>query len=336
MMSVTHAVVSATAVSLILQSADPVVLGVAVLSSQLPDIDTTESTIGSMFYPIASWIEARFPHRSITHSLLATAIVALLTWLSWLILTYPVKVAIAIPLAYFTSCFADTFTKQGVQLFYPEPVWCVCGSNPRRRLKTGGRGEYWVMAVSVVVLLISLHFNAGGGIVQTATTSLGLKDPSIMRTYNQNAANHRIWAEVEGYRASDRAPVSGRFLVVGEDSGFILYNPKNHAIYKVGDSLIAPSLKLEVGPTVTIQTQQLTFDDEEVNPKLKTVTGEAYLNGSLDIDMPEAMPQVDTTAGEILTISGSKVTLNYCPVSLAMQALENQWAIGTVEVKTYE
>jgi len=336
MMGLTHAVISAAATSLILQSADPVVLGTAVLTSQLPDIDTTDSAIGSMFFPLAQWIERRFPHRSITHSLLATGGIALLSYLSWLAFGNSGKVAIAIPLGHLIACFSDTFTKQGVQLFFPEPAWCVCGSNPRRRLRTGGHGEYWVMAFSVLCLVVSLHISGTGGIVQKATTSLGLKDPTIMQTYNQNAANHRIWADVEGYKSSDRSPVSGRFLVVGEDSGFILYNPKNHAIYKVGDSLIAPSLKLEVGPTVTIQTQQLTFDDEEVNPKLKSVTGEAYLNGSLDIDMPEAMKEVDTAAGEILTISGSKVTLNYCPVSLAMQALENQWAIGTLEVKTYE
>jgi hypothetical protein len=190
------------------------------------------------------------------------------------------------------------------------------------------------MAFSVLCLVVSLHISGTGGIVQKATTSLGLKDPSIMQTYNQNAANHRIWATVEGYRASDRAPVSGRFLVVGEDSGFILTDGTK--VHHVGKSLITSSLKLEVGKPVTVTTGQLTFDDEEVNPKLKTVTGEAYLNGSVDVDMPEAMPQVDTAAGEIISISGSKVTLNYCPVPQAMQALENQWAIGTLEVKVYE
>ncbi|MGB5633681.1 MAG: hypothetical protein WBM86_13020 [Waterburya sp.] len=30
-----------------------------------------------MFYPISSWIEDRFPHRSVTHSLLATASLAI-------------------------------------------------------------------------------------------------------------------------------------------------------------------------------------------------------------------------------------------------------------------
>ncbi|MEQ8996397.1 MAG: metal-dependent hydrolase, partial [Coleofasciculus sp. B1-GNL1-01] len=328
---VTHAVISAAATSLILQSADPVVLGTAVLTSQLPDIDTTDSAIGSMFFPLAQWIERRFPHRSITHSLLATGGIALLSYLSWLVFGgFSWKVAIAIPLGHLIACFSDTFTKQGVQLFFPEPAWCVCGSNPRRRLRTGGHGEYWVMAFSVLCLVVSLHISGTGGIVQKATTSLGLKDPSIMQTYNQNAANHRIWAEVEGYRASDRSPVSGRFLVVGEDSGFILTDGTK--VHHVGKSLITSSLKLEVGKPVTVTTQQLTFDDEEVNPKLKTVTGEAYLNGSVDIDMPETV----TAAGEMLTLNGSKVTLNYCPVSLAMQALENQWAIGALEVKTYE
>jgi inner membrane protein len=334
MMGLTHAVISAAATSLILQSADPVVLGASVLTSQLPDIDTTDSAIGSMFFPLAQWIERRFPHRSITHSLLATGGIALLSYLSWLAFSFSWKLAIAIPLGHLIACFSDTFTKQGVQLFFPEPAWCVCGSNPRRRLRTGGRGEYWVMAFSVLCLVVSLHISGTGGIVQKATTSLGLKDPSIMQTYNQNAANHRIWATVEGYRASDRAPVSGRFLVVGEDSGFILTDGTK--VHHVGKSLITSSLKLEVGKPVTVTTGQLTFDDEEVNPKLKTVTGEAYLNGSVDVDMPEAMPQVDTAAGEIISISGSKVTLNYCPVPQAMQALENQWAIGTLEVKVYE
>ena len=51
---------------------------------------------------------------------------------------------IALPLGHLLACFADTFTRQGVQLFWPEPVWCISVSNPRRRLMTGGPGEYWV------------------------------------------------------------------------------------------------------------------------------------------------------------------------------------------------
>ena len=40
-MSITHALIAAAGTSLILATADPMALGLAVLGSQLPDIDTT-------------------------------------------------------------------------------------------------------------------------------------------------------------------------------------------------------------------------------------------------------------------------------------------------------
>ncbi len=59
MMAVTHAMIAAAGTSLILGTASPMTLGLAVLGSQLPDLDTTTSTIGKIFFPISSWIEDR-------------------------------------------------------------------------------------------------------------------------------------------------------------------------------------------------------------------------------------------------------------------------------------
>ncbi|MGB5713703.1 MAG: metal-dependent hydrolase, partial [Waterburya sp.] len=78
MMSVTHCAIALSGTSLILRTGQPLPLGLAVLGSQIPDIDTTTSTVGKICYPVSSWIEDRFPHRSITHSLLATAFLAVL------------------------------------------------------------------------------------------------------------------------------------------------------------------------------------------------------------------------------------------------------------------
>jgi hypothetical protein len=72
MMAITHAAIAAAGVSLLFGTADPLPLGLAVLGSQLPDLDTTTSIIGQVLYPVSSWIEDRFPHRSVTHSLVAT------------------------------------------------------------------------------------------------------------------------------------------------------------------------------------------------------------------------------------------------------------------------
>lgn len=47
-----------------------------------------------------------------------------------------ITTAISLPLGHLLACFSDCFTKQGVQLFYPMPVWAVSVANPRRRLIT--------------------------------------------------------------------------------------------------------------------------------------------------------------------------------------------------------
>ena len=78
MMAITHAAIAVSAASLTfgLGTSNPVALGLALLGSQLPDLDTTTSTIGQILFPVSNWLEDNFPHRSITHSLLATVTLA--------------------------------------------------------------------------------------------------------------------------------------------------------------------------------------------------------------------------------------------------------------------
>ncbi len=78
MMAITHAAAATAAASLTfgLGTNNPVALGLALLGSQLPDLDTTTSTIGQILFPISNWLEDNFPHCSITHSLLATVTLA--------------------------------------------------------------------------------------------------------------------------------------------------------------------------------------------------------------------------------------------------------------------
>lgn len=150
-MAITHAALSTAGVALLLSTAHPVALGLAVLGSQLPDLDTSTSLIGQLCFPVSHWLEERFPHRSVTHCLLATAALAVVA----LPISYAlgaVKLAAALPLGHLPACFSDTFTKQGVQLFWPMPGWSISVSNPRRRLTTSGPGEYWVLAMAVAVL----------------------------------------------------------------------------------------------------------------------------------------------------------------------------------------
>ena len=67
--------------SAIRDSFSPILIVGAIVVGNLPDMDTAASHIGRIFYPIAKQIETRFGHRTITHSLLATVIVAALAYI---------------------------------------------------------------------------------------------------------------------------------------------------------------------------------------------------------------------------------------------------------------
>ncbi|MBW4619288.1 MAG: metal-dependent hydrolase [Cyanosarcina radialis HA8281-LM2] len=142
MMNVTHICLSVCVTSIALSTAEPITLGIAALASQLPDVDTGKSLVGRVLFPLSRFLEKRYPHRSITHSFVATGAIALLflplifvSWQSWQ----------ALVLGYFLGWFADCFTKSGVAAFYPSPARLVIPGNPRLRLSTGSRAEYFVL-----------------------------------------------------------------------------------------------------------------------------------------------------------------------------------------------
>lgn len=61
MMSSTHCAIAATVVSFTLADTSPLVMGLAILGSQIPDIDTSTSLIGQICFLIARFIEGRYP-----------------------------------------------------------------------------------------------------------------------------------------------------------------------------------------------------------------------------------------------------------------------------------
>jgi inner membrane protein len=339
MMALTHATIATAGTSLILGTANPLALGLAVIGSQLPDLDTTTSTIGKIFYPIANYIEDRYPHRSITHCLLATAAIAVVS----IAIGYycgDIKSAIALPLGHLLACFSDCFTKQGVQLFYPYPAWAVSVSNPRRRLKTGGAGELWVLGAAIALLILGVYLANGGGVSQKVSQSLGLKD-GIVELYNQKASTNKIYAEIKGVWASDRTKADGKYLIVGtEGSEFIVSDGKG--IYKTGEQIITSKVSTEVGEAATTQVRNITFNDQNAIATLKELRtaykdADIFLSGELAIDFPEDV-KIPIEPNQMITASvvGSSLKLNYCGLEKAIAYLKEQYAVGTVEVKVVQ
>ncbi len=339
MMSVTHCVIALSGTSLILGTAEPLPLGLAILGSQIPDIDTTTSTIGKIFYPISSWIEDRFPHRSITHSLLATAaITAVSLGVNYFFLHGSLKAAIALPLGHLLACFSDTFTKQGVQLFYPEPVWAISVSNPRRRLKTGGAGELWVLGIAIALLTLGIYLANGGGITQKVSQNLGLRD-GIVRIYNQNASTNKVYAEIKGYWTSDRTSADGKYLIIGnEGKEFVVTDGKG--VYKTGAQIITSKVITTVGEAARAEIRNLAFNDEDAIAELEQLQqaypgADIYINGELTVDFPEDVRiPIEPSQMPTAVLSGSRIKFSYCSLERAIALLNGQYAVGTVEIRT--
>ncbi len=339
MMAVTHCSIAAAGTSLILGTANPLLLGLSIIGSQLPDLDTTTSTIGKIFFPISSWIEDRFPHRSITHCLLATVAIAIVS-ISIGYFLGDIKTASALPLGHLLACFSDTFTKQGVQLFYPEPVWAISVSNPRRRLKTGGAGELWVLGVAIALLTLGIYLANGGGITQKVSQNLGLRD-GIVRIYNENASTNKVYASITGYWTSDRTSADGKYLIIGnEGNEFVVSDGKG--VYKTGEQIITSKVSTEVGEAARTEIKNISFNDESAIASLEELqqtypSAEIYLNGELTVDFPEDV-KVPSEPNQMATavLSGNRIKFSYCSLDRAIALLKEQYAVGTVEIKVVQ
>ena len=332
MMAITHACIATAGVSLLLSTAHPLPLALAILGSQLPDLDTTTSLIGQVCYPISSWIETRFPHRSVTHSLVAMAGLAAVA----LPIGYAcghLKAAAAVPLGHGLACFSDCFTRQGVQLFWPDPAWAISVSNPNRRLKTGGPGEYWVLAAAVVLLLVGLNVAGGGGVSVAVGQQIGLRETALA-TYNANPEK-AVYADIKGVWADDRSRADGAYLILkSAGSEFIVTD--GSGVYHTGESLVVESLKARVGEAVETHTETLSFADENPVGRLQQIAmtnpgKQVYLSGTLTVDYPEGMVlQSGGRQYETATLVGETLTLELHPLEVGVLQLSDQWVMGSL------
>lgn len=335
MMAITHCLISATGAILVLGDSSPLVVGAAILGSQLPDIDTTESAMGRLLFPLARAIEDRFPHRSITHSLLFTVGIAIASIPLYFYVNQ--KVALALPLGHLLSCLADTFTKQGVQLLYPSPMWIITGSNPNARLSTGSKGEFWLIGLVTIALLISLNIATKGGFKISVDRILGLQD-GIVNIYNLQGKTNHIFVKVNGVSAKDRSPINQEYFLIGAGEKQLIL-ADNKGIYKTEVDILPKRLISRIGDPATVKLDNISFQEEELFSRLVEVfqankNSLIYLNGSLTVDSPEEITFTPTPGQHNpLTVNGNTVNLEHCPIQLAGRLLINQFVTGQLELR---
>lgn len=121
-----------------------VITAAATVGSLLPDMDHPTSKFGRMIWPLSWVISLIFGHRGITHSLLATA--ALAVYLFGFLNQMP-DWALGLVIGYLSHLLGDWLTPAGVPFLWPyKQKFCA-----PIVFKTGGFGESLFMLLLIVM-----------------------------------------------------------------------------------------------------------------------------------------------------------------------------------------
>lgn len=304
-MGVTHTALSVTGVAIVTGSVNPIILLIAALASQIPDLDTSKSYIGKVFFFISENIEKRYPHRSITHSIFTTFLLALITipalWYSDL------SFWLAAPVGHLISCIADCGTKLGCQLFYPvSKHYCVLGKNPNNRVETGQVSDYAILSTTILVFCITYYFIAGSGGIGAYITKTFFPNNQtaieMLRRENQKA----ISIQVEGIRKVDNSKVNETYWAISAAGSNLVARDKAGNVFRVGEGGEVIPKKVSLLPDrLPLKIRRQRIEEASAAEWVNSLPENALITGTLEIEDAGEIQLPITPPGEMPTISKS-------------------------------
>jgi inner membrane protein len=355
MMTLSHLAISGLLTATILGSSSPIVIGVGAIAGLLPDVDIGKSPAGRILFPISRFLEKRFPHRSCTHSIVASLFIAAGVYgLAYAGILH-IKLAHAILIGYTAGYLADLITKSGIQLFYPASLKCVVPGNRNLRLSTGSNWEYAILIFIIGLFVLTLNINTRGGMAFTFNEILATPR-GVQELLTRKGGTHQIIALVEGVRTFDRSRVKESFVVLDQkDAGTFIVHPVDRAseLYQVsnrpeGDrQIFSERITASIGHRIKTKVQFVRFEDEEIRLKLVAIdsakrtlreraeAADIYLTGSIAIeDADELKIEINPQHYPFMVKRGGKLELDRCPLEKLIDISNDQWGTGQLTVKT--
>ncbi len=237
-------------------------LGAAALGSLLPDVDTPSSRAGLCVYPLAVWLEKKFGHRTITHSLSGIAACSLV-FSPLLFFFWGHAVFIALVCGFCFHLAGDACTKAGIPLMWPRRERWVFPGDAKFRLKTGSMAEWIVLGIVMMVAALVMPVAQMGPRrwLHVVRGDIG----SAVRDQQDFAGRFATEAEVEGYDVLTHKLVSGRFPVAGLQGDNGLMIEREGALWMVSKSATSADpfrlepRKVRVYPVRPLQTRHETL-----------------------------------------------------------------------------
>jgi inner membrane protein len=238
------------------------VLGAAALGSLLPDVDTPSSRAGFCVYPLALWLERKFGHRTVTHSLTGIAFCALL-FSPLLFFAWGHAPFMALVCGFVFHLAGDACTKAGIPLMWPRRERWVFPGDAKFRLKTGSMAEWVVLGAVLLVAGLALPVARMGPRrwLHVVRGDIG----SAVRDQQDYAGRFATEADVEGYDVLTHKLVSGRFPIAGLQGDDGLLIQREGALWIVSKSATSADpfriepRKVRVYAVRPLRTKQVTL-----------------------------------------------------------------------------
>jgi inner membrane protein len=342
MLGISHLLISGTAASLLLQTADPVLIVVGAIGGLLPDVDVSTSPAGRLFPWISGYFQETMPHRSMTHSIVASAVIAIASYGTAIFIPKLIPIASALTIGYTFGWFADCFTRGGVEMFWPSPVRCVCPGNRNLRLKTGSNAEYFILCILVAIALSAFSINSKGGIL-TQFNRLIASTSGVQGVYNSSGSTHKIVANIKGVRAGDRSKVDGQFQIIQPNgSGFIVLEPNTNKLYKAStdpdSQIIIEQITADVGKAAITTIESVFVEDQVIGEaigKFNRTNTNVFISGDLSVeDFDTSILPRDPYQFKFIDASPSNIKLEAAPLKVVMKFLGDEFASGSLQIRS--
>ena len=218
---------------------------VAAGAAALPDIDTLGSTVGRVFAPVARRIERRFGHRTITHCYAAQAAVVVAA--SPLALAAGGALAhlyAALVVGYLSHPFLDTWTVQGVRVFWPwsdrRGVFPYYNRQETAyRTRTGSRVDA-AFGVAFVVLTVPFAIVQVDGYQRLVRRVQADASAAVRDFLDWSAEGYLVEIEVEASDPQHLRRIEGRFPAVGTTgAGTLLVRGDDGRVFSLGPAYSA-------------------------------------------------------------------------------------------------
>ena len=264
---------------------EPTTALTASLFSLLPDIDHPESTIGRIFSPLSKYIQRKYGHRTVTHSLFAIMFIAaallpllliprLLQWGN----PFWTGLYAAALLAFSSHIFIDLFNKSGVRIFSPfSQKEYISFRTPSLRILVSSWQEYILL---FVIVFFAFTVTGEGFSIHKAVRSVGKmiykNYDNAVKDYQENSA-YLCMAHVEYFDNIER-----RILV--EDLQVLNMYPQTGVFLRNNERLVIGKENINEITVDKTEKKVITKRISGSDPALlKAIPNGSYLSGTIDV-----------------------------------------------------